>query len=86
MPAFAALFLILIASFLPRVEDPIPDRIGLGTVFACVGIGGAFAGVVCSAASNTRRDRAIKWGGVLGFAAGACLYVLSLVAQLVSGI
>ena len=86
MPAFAAEFLILIASFPPRVEDPIPDRIGLGTVFACVGIGGAFAGVVCSAASNTRRDQAIKWGGVLGFAAGACLYVLSLVAQLISGI
>jgi zinc transporter ZupT len=85
VPALAALFLILIASFLPRVEDPIPDRIGLGTVFACVGIGGAFAGVVCSAASNTRRDEAIKWGGVLGFAAGASLYLVSLIVQVASG-
>lgn len=85
MPALAALLVILVASILPRVEDPIPDRIGLGTLLAWAGFGGAIAGIAYSAASNTRKDEAIKWGGVLGFAAGASLYLVSLIVQVASG-
>jgi len=85
VPTLAALLLISLASILPRVEDPIPDRIGIGTVFACVGFGGAIAGVAYSAASNAERDRAIRLGGLLGFLGGAGLYLVSLMVQVASG-
>jgi hypothetical protein len=86
VPALATLLLVLVASILPRVEDPIPDRIGLGTLLAWAGFGGAIAGILYSAASNSRRDEAIKWGGVLGFAVAASLYLVSLIVQVASGL
>jgi hypothetical protein len=74
---------ILFGSILPRVEDPLPDTIGLGFPFACAGAGGVLAGVVFSSSSAERRDRAMSRGGLVGFQIGAAVYFLALATQLV---
>jgi hypothetical protein len=71
---------------LPAVEDPIPDRIGLGDLVSLAGTGGVVAGVAFIAASPPKRDKAIRWGALIGFGFGVGLYLVSLVAQLISGI
>jgi hypothetical protein len=83
MPSVGVLLpLILLASGLPKVEDPIPERIGLDTVFTAAGFGGVVAGIAFIAAPARRRESAIRWGGLLGFVLGAALYLTALVNQL----
>jgi hypothetical protein len=69
---------------LPEVEDPIPDRIGLDDLISLAGTGGVLAGVAFIAASASKRDKAIRWGGLIGFGFGAVLYLVSLVIQVIS--
>jgi hypothetical protein len=76
--------LVLLLGVLPRVEDPWPDTIGLELPIALAGAIGILAGVVFSGSPELRRDRAIRWGGVLGFLAGMLFYLAALVAQLCS--
>lgn len=76
----------ILASLLPRVEDPWPDTIGLEFPFALAGVVGVLAGFVRAEASNADRDRAIRQGGLHGFRAGALFYALSLFNQVLSGV
>lgn len=69
----------------PEVEDPIPGRIGLGDLVSLAGTGGVVAGVAFIAASTPKRDKAIRWGALIGFGFGVVLYLVSLIAQLISG-
>lgn len=81
MLAFAPFPVLLLAFVWPEVEDPLPDRIGLGFPFAMAGAGGVLASIVHSESSPARRDRAINKGGVIGFGLGAVAYLLALVIQ-----
>jgi hypothetical protein len=85
VPGLASLFLILASSVLPQVEYPIPDRIGLDDLISLAGTGGVLAGVTFITASASKRDKAIRWGALIGFGFGAVLYLVSLVAQVISG-
>jgi hypothetical protein len=75
---------IRLASFFPEVEDPWPDKIGLWFLFQAAGVGGFVMEIVHARAPEARRDRAIRWGGLIGFRIGAGFYALSLLAQLSS--
>jgi hypothetical protein len=86
VPRLALLPLILVSSSLSHVEDPIPDRIGLDDLISLAGTGGVLAGVAFIAASASKRDKAIRWGALIGFGFGAVLYLVSLVAQVVSSL
>lgn len=70
-------------SIFPRVEDPLPESIGLGFPFALAGAGGLLAGVIYVEASPARRNRAINLGGLAGFGVGVAIYLLSLLIQVV---
>jgi hypothetical protein len=72
----------LLASVVPEIEDPLPDRIGLGFPFATAGAGGVLAGIVHSESSAARRDRAINRGGLFGFGVGVVGYLLALAVQI----
>lgn len=78
-------FLLLFA-ILPRVEDPWPDRIGLGFLATAAGTGALLATLAFAAADARRRERATLWGTVVGFAVGSAIYLVSLAAQLFSEI
>jgi hypothetical protein len=84
VPGLASLLLILVLSVLPRVEDPISDRIGLNDLISLAGTGGVLAGIAFIAASASKRDRAIRWGALIGLGFGAVLYLVSLAAQVIS--
>lgn len=72
-------------AFLPRVEDPIPDTIGLGAIFSAAGAGGVLLLVLASLVGlpDTQRDAWGRKGMVGGFLVGSLLYVVALAAQLV---
>lgn len=72
-------------AFLPRVEDPIPDTIGLGAIFSAAGAGGILLLVLASLVGlpDTQRDTWGRKGMVGGFLVGSLLYVVALAAQLV---
>jgi hypothetical protein len=72
-------------AFLPRVEDPIPDTIGLGAIFSAAGAGGILLLVLASLVGlpDTQRDAWGRKGMVGGFLVGSLLYVVALAAQLV---
>jgi hypothetical protein len=70
--------LLLIVSILPRVEDPWPERIGFGFPIVMAGAGGVVASVLFVGASEARRDKAVRYGGLCGLGFGALLYVLSV--------
>jgi len=74
-----------INALLPRVEDPIPDAIGLGTIFSAAGAGGVLLLVLASLVGlpDRQRDAWGRRGMVGGFLVGSLLYVVALVAQLV---
>lgn len=76
---------LFVGSILPRVEDPLPDTIGLGFPFALAGAGGVLASVIYADANEDRRDRAIRSGGIAGFWVGAGIYLISLLAQVSFG-
>jgi hypothetical protein len=75
---------LLLGSFPPRVEDPLPDSIGLGVPFVLAGAAGVLASVVYADSPTQRRDRAVRLFGRAGFYAGVALYVVSLAVQVVS--
>jgi hypothetical protein len=77
---------LLTGSILPHVEDPWPDRIGLGFPFAVAGAFGVLAGVLYAEAPQAHRDRAVSRGGIWGFRVGAMFYVVSLLVQVASGL
>jgi hypothetical protein len=70
--------------FLPRVEDPIPNTIGLGAIFSAAGAGGILLFVLASFVGlpDARRDAWGRRGMVGGFVVGTLLYMVALVAQL----
>ena len=83
MPALALLF-VVVASFLPEAENPLPDRIGPADLIEWAGAGAALGGMLFFKASAPKRDRMIGWGGLLGFLVAAVLYVIALFAQVFS--
>lgn len=72
----------LAGSFFPRVEDPWPDTIGLEFPVALSGGVGLLMGFAFLGSPAARRDRAMRRGALVGFAAGMLLYVASLAIQL----
>jgi hypothetical protein len=71
---------------LPEVEDPIPERIGLGHVFALAGAVGLLGGLWRFGAPPAERERAISWGGLIGFCLGVGIYCVLLVVEVISSL
>jgi hypothetical protein len=76
--------ILLVASVLPQVEAPLPDRIGLGFPFSMAGACGVLVGLAHTVSPPAKRDKAIRMGGLIGFLLGAVFYLLALLAQLTS--
>lgn len=74
----------VLASFLPRVENPWPDTIGIELPFAMAGAGGLLAGLLYAGDSRAGRDGAVRSGGLWGFRLGMLFYVLSFLNQVAS--
>ena len=74
---------IVEASFLPKVEDPAPDTIGLGAIVSAAGAGGVLMFVLASLIGlpDAQRDRWGRRGIVVGFL-GGMVYAVALAAQL----
>lgn len=66
---------------LPEVEDPLPEKIGLGLLLSLAGAGGMF-GVILSVRWPQKREWLISRGTFVGFCIGSSLYCASLFAQL----
>jgi hypothetical protein len=86
VPWFPSLAAVLLASALPRVEDPIPESVGLGLLIEKAGAGVVLVGIAFLRASPARREKAINIGGLVGFGFGALVYLIALVVQLFSRI
>jgi hypothetical protein len=71
----------LLASLFPRVENPWPETIGLSLPFALAGAGAILGGVLSFDAPPPRRDRQIRWFGLVGFCFGMAFYFISLVVE-----
>jgi hypothetical protein len=71
---------------LPEVEDPIPERIGLGYLVSFAGTGGVLGGVVSAVGWPQKREQFVSVGTFIGFYAGLCLYASALIYQLISGL
>jgi hypothetical protein len=71
-------------SLLPRVEDPIPDTIGIGIIFSTAGAGGVVMLVLGSMLemSAADLDAWARRGVCTGFVAGALFYAAALIGQL----
>jgi 4-amino-4-deoxy-L-arabinose transferase-like glycosyltransferase len=82
--ATGVLSALILALFFPEVEDPWPEKIGFDFLFQAAGAGGVVLGVLFAKASESRRNQAIRWGGLWGFRIAVGLYVLSLLNQLIS--
>jgi hypothetical protein len=54
---------------------------GLSFVFGGAGLGGVLAGVLFTAVSPQKRERAMALGGLIGFALAAIYYILALLVQ-----
>lgn len=77
---------LLNGSFLPRVEDPWPDTIGLEFPFTLSAACGAVTAFIYSDAPRVCRDRAVRRGALAGFCFGILIYAISLVGPLVSAV
>jgi hypothetical protein len=82
VPGVAIYLLLLLASVVPKAEDPLPDEIGISAPFVGAGAGGVLAGIAFFSASAPRRERAMKVGSFIGFSLGAWAYVCALAVQL----
>ena len=73
-----------LVSLLPRVEDPIPDTIGVGIIFSMAGAGGVVMLVLGSmlGMSGAELDAWARRGVSMGFAAGALFYAAALAGQI----
>jgi hypothetical protein len=69
---------------LPEVENPIPERIGLGDVLTVAGAGGVLGGMVGVCGSPKNKERAISVGSVIGLCVGIGFYAIALVIQVAS--
>jgi CDP-diglyceride synthetase len=68
---------------LPEVENPIPEKIGVGHIFALAGTLGLMGGIFRFRSSPSEQERAVRRGGLAGFCIGLVVYcVLSLVQVL----
>jgi len=65
---------VLPTALLPRVEDPIPDTIGIGVLFSLAGAGGVIAVVFGSVLgiSDSQQNRWVRLGVSFGFASELC--------------
>lgn len=72
----------LAGSVVPTVEDPWPDRIGLGFPFTMAGVGSVLAGTIKVNALPATRERAMNRGSVYGFRGGCALYAVALLVQI----
>ncbi|HEU4599916.1 MAG TPA: hypothetical protein VFS26_09220 [Solirubrobacterales bacterium] len=77
-------FVVWQALGFPEVEDPIPDRIGFGSIVGLAGAGGVVGGILSVVAWPRRREQFISLGALVGFCAGSGFYALSLFVQLLS--
>jgi hypothetical protein len=77
--------LLLLGAIVPRVEDPLPDEIGLSVVLILAGTGGIL-GVLFTASTQERREQAANRGGAIGFGIGLAIYLLALVVQVTSSL
>jgi len=69
---------------LPRVESPIPEAIGLGTIIGIAGALGVSSLVLATMLGlpHTQKERWTMWGTAIGFLVGLAFYITALVAQL----
>ncbi|HMI81626.1 MAG TPA: hypothetical protein VK480_07545 [Solirubrobacterales bacterium] len=74
--------IVLQALGLPEVEDPIPDKIGLGSVMGLAGAIGTLAGVLSVITRSRRREELVGLGTLVGLCIGIAFYALSLLVQL----
>ena len=82
-----SIWLVLLAgAVFPQVEDPWPNRIGLGFPIVLAGAGTALGGIIYASAPRALRERAIGRFSTWGFWLGVLFYVMSVVAQVVSQI
>jgi hypothetical protein len=74
----------LLIPILPRVEDPIPDTIGVGFIFSTAGAGGVVVLVLGSmlGLSGAELDAWARRGVSAGFALGTLFYATALAGQL----
>jgi hypothetical protein len=72
---------VLLASVLPEAEG-LPDRIGPQAPFTLAGAGVILADILFIVAPTRKRERAIRWGALSGFALGAAIYLLALLARI----
>jgi hypothetical protein len=72
-----------LVALLPRVEDPLPDTIGVGIIFNTAGAGGVVMLVLGSmlGVSTAELDAWARRGVSSGFAVGALFYATALVGQ-----
>jgi NADH:ubiquinone oxidoreductase subunit 6 (subunit J) len=69
---------------LPRVENPIPETIGLGTIISiagALGVASVFLATILGL-PNSQKERWGMWGTTMGFLAGLAFYMIALLAQL----
>jgi hypothetical protein len=71
----------LLASPVPQVEAPFPEKVGLGFPLSMAGAAGVLAGIVYTASPPEKRDRAIAMGSLIGFGIGAVVYLLAFIVQ-----
>jgi hypothetical protein len=69
---------------LPEIEDPIPDRIGLGHLISLAGAGGVLGGISKLGAPSAGRERAIGTGSLAGLVFGTAFYCLALLGEVIS--
>lgn len=67
---------------LPEVENPVPETIGLSTVFEIAAAGGIVGLVLATAWSISNRETWAANGVVAAFAFSVCIYLVSLLNQL----
>lgn len=69
---------------LPKVESPIPDTIGLGTIFSFAGAGGVLSLALATMLGfpDKRRDSWGRGGMVAGFVLGSAVYLVALLGQI----
>jgi hypothetical protein len=81
---FLLALIVLQAMGLPEVENPLPEKIGFGTIVGFAGAGGVLAVVLSVVVPPRRREWWVSLGTFAGFCFGVFLYGLSLLAQLIS--
>jgi hypothetical protein len=79
--SLAPYLLLLLTPVVPRVEDPLPETIGIPAVFALAGAGGVLASIFCAGSPQAKHDRWVRRGGVIGFGVGFALYLIAVVVQ-----